>query len=451
MADTAVNGQSRIYVDLIGDLFHYGHLRHLEKAAALGDILVVGVFDDETATRLSHIPVIPMDERVAIVAAMRCVDEVVPGAPASPDTAFLDRYDINTVCLSDDFGNADRRQALAALLDDGSGIVVPYTEDTNTAGIVSRITGTGRPAPSGNTENSAKIHDVAPYAVAGQDNVVLDAVGALAAAFFGRNWLLNREQIGTGTWMSLLRCMAGNTVARQTLGQTDPRFVPALVSLAERCSRAGERVNIIGAAAGLVAPALVETGRKVTVIRPAASGAISETRSEPAPYETVRCGWFDLQESCPPADTFVVMDPAWACLFIIDGDLLFQSTLRLKRELLLCIDFWPENSGSFKPVDNRGTFAFSDSYIRNMLHDQGFFDVEDILTTVDGAPRPKNAAGCNRRSRNDMIETPEKTDGFIYVDGGEALAAGSPAEGTFQRWYRASRQPLGAERFGAEK
>jgi hypothetical protein len=31
MTDTAVSGQSRIYVDLIGDLFHTGHLRPLEK------------------------------------------------------------------------------------------------------------------------------------------------------------------------------------------------------------------------------------------------------------------------------------------------------------------------------------------------------------------------------------------------------------------------------------
>ena len=445
MTDTAVEGQTRVYADLIGDLFHSGHLRHLEKAAALGDILVVGVFDDETATRLSHVPVISMDERVAIIAALRCVDEVVPGAPAAPDTSFLDKYDIDTVCLSDDYNDADRQQALAALLDDGSGIVLPYTEDTNTAGIISRITGIEESAPPASTENSAKIHDTATLATPRTDNAVLDGVGALAAAFFGRDWLLNREQMGTATWMSLLRCMAGNAIARQTLGQTDPRFVPALVSLAEKCSKAGERVNIIGAAAGLVAPALAETGRRVTVIRPSASGAVSETRSRPERYETIRCGWSELQVACPPADTLVVMDPAWACLFIIDGDLLFHTTLRLKREMLLCVDFWPEDSGSFKPVNNRGTFAFTDTYIRNMLHDQGFFDVEDILTTVDGAPRPRNATGCNRVSRNDMVDTPDKKDGFIYLDGGESLPTGSPDEGTFRRWYRASKQALRSE------
>lgn len=442
MTDTAVSGQSRIYVDLIGDLFHTGHLRHLEKAASLGHILVVGVFDDATSARLSHLPVIPMEERVPIIAALRCVDEVVPGAPGIPDIAFLDKYDIDTICLTDDFGDTHRQEALATLLDDGSGIVLPYTEDRNTAGIISRITGMPDTSAVAAGEYSAIVHDTDTRIGTEQDHVVLDAVGALAAAFFGRRWLLNREQVGTPTWISLLKCMAGNAVERQSHNQIDPRFVPAMVALAESCSTAGERINLIGAAAPLVGGSLVETGRKVTVIQPAATAALSETRSQPQPYETIRCGWFDLPDACPPADTLVVMDPAWAGLFIIDGDLLFNTTLRLKRDLLLCVDFWPENSGSFKPIDDRGTFAFSDSYIRNRLHDQGFFDVEDMLTTVDGAPRLKGSPGCNRVSRNDMVETPETKDGFIYLDGGETLHSGTAGEGKFLRWYHASKQPI---------
>lgn len=442
MTETPVTGQSRVYVDLIGDLFHSGHLRHLEKAAALGDALVVGVFDDETSTRLSHVPVIPLEERVAIVAALRCVDEVVPGAPGTPDIAFLDKYDIDTICLTDDFGDTHRQKALAALLDDGNGVVLPYSEVRNTIGIIARITGADETASAVSTKNSAIVHDANTLTGAGQDNAVLDAVGALAAAFFGQNWLLNRAQIGTDAWMSLLRCMAGNAVERQTHGQPDPRFVPALVSLAEQCSQVGERVNLIGSAARLVGAAMVERDRKVTVIQPAATAALSGLQTQPTPYETVRCGWFDLPDACPPADTLVVMDPAWASLLIIDGDLLFNTALRLKRELLLCIDFWPENSGSFSPIDNRGAFAFSDSFIRNMLHDQGFFDVQDVLTTVDGAPRPKGSTGCNRVSRNDIVESPESKDGYIYLDGENSLASGLPSEGKFLRWYRASKQPL---------
>src|SRR3546814_17344871 len=54
------------------DLFHIGHLRILERAAALGSELVVGVSSDELnfGTK-GHYPVYDEDERMAIVSAIR--------------------------------------------------------------------------------------------------------------------------------------------------------------------------------------------------------------------------------------------------------------------------------------------------------------------------------------------------------------------------------------------
>ena len=89
MTEPTPESPVRVYIDLIGDLFHAGHLRHLEKARSLGDTLVIGVFDDETAAQISHVPVMNLDERVAVMAALRCVDEVIPAAPLVPDQAYL--------------------------------------------------------------------------------------------------------------------------------------------------------------------------------------------------------------------------------------------------------------------------------------------------------------------------------------------------------------------------
>jgi rfaE bifunctional protein nucleotidyltransferase chain/domain len=62
------------------DLFHVGHLRYLEGARALADVLVVAVNGDASA-RLQNKgpgrPVVPAAERAEIVAALRCVDHVV--------------------------------------------------------------------------------------------------------------------------------------------------------------------------------------------------------------------------------------------------------------------------------------------------------------------------------------------------------------------------------------
>ena len=59
------------------DLFHVGHLRILERARALGDSLCVGISSDElNMSKKGKLPVCRLEDRLAIVRALRCVDEV---------------------------------------------------------------------------------------------------------------------------------------------------------------------------------------------------------------------------------------------------------------------------------------------------------------------------------------------------------------------------------------
>ena len=67
------------YTSGVYGLFHIGHLNLLARAKAPCDRLVVGVSTDEVVRAYKgHAPIIPFDERVAIVKAIRYVDEVVP-------------------------------------------------------------------------------------------------------------------------------------------------------------------------------------------------------------------------------------------------------------------------------------------------------------------------------------------------------------------------------------
>jgi len=61
------------------DLLHVGHVRYLEGARALGDLLIVGVNSDAAVRRLKGPgrPLMPASERAEILAALRAVDHVV--------------------------------------------------------------------------------------------------------------------------------------------------------------------------------------------------------------------------------------------------------------------------------------------------------------------------------------------------------------------------------------
>jgi rfaE bifunctional protein nucleotidyltransferase chain/domain len=60
------------------DIIHVGHLRYLEEAATLADVLVVAINDDASARALKgpDRPIVPQDERAELVAGFRCVEVV---------------------------------------------------------------------------------------------------------------------------------------------------------------------------------------------------------------------------------------------------------------------------------------------------------------------------------------------------------------------------------------
>lgn len=60
------------------DLIHAGHIRYLQGAKALGDILIVGINSDEQVRSLKGggRPYMPEDERAEIISSLRCVDFV---------------------------------------------------------------------------------------------------------------------------------------------------------------------------------------------------------------------------------------------------------------------------------------------------------------------------------------------------------------------------------------
>src|SRR2546430_15995044 len=73
------NNLSVVFANGCFDPLHVGHVRYLEGAKALGDILIVGVNSDRQVRRLKGAarPLISQDQRAEIVASLSAVDLVV--------------------------------------------------------------------------------------------------------------------------------------------------------------------------------------------------------------------------------------------------------------------------------------------------------------------------------------------------------------------------------------
>ena len=86
----AVRAREQVVVMTNGvfDLLHVGHVRYLEAARKLGDVLIVAVNDDDSVRRLEKGPERPLNklaDRMRMLAALKCVDWVVPFSEDTPE------------------------------------------------------------------------------------------------------------------------------------------------------------------------------------------------------------------------------------------------------------------------------------------------------------------------------------------------------------------------------
>src|ERR687883_103133 len=72
------HGARIVFANGCFDILHVGHVRYLEAARALGDLLVVGINTDEQVRRLKGPgrPFVPERERAELIASLRAVDLV---------------------------------------------------------------------------------------------------------------------------------------------------------------------------------------------------------------------------------------------------------------------------------------------------------------------------------------------------------------------------------------
>ena len=104
------------------DMFHIGHLRLLERIRGMSDRLIVGVSTDEFNALKGKKAMIAYEERRDIVAALRCVDLVIPEHTWGQKAVDIEQYGVGLFAMGGDW--AGRFDELKTLCD------VAYLERT---------------------------------------------------------------------------------------------------------------------------------------------------------------------------------------------------------------------------------------------------------------------------------------------------------------------------------
>jgi glycerol-3-phosphate cytidylyltransferase len=98
------------------DLLHVGHLALLKHCKSLGDVVAVGVASDEVVHSYKpRVPVIPLEQRVEMLEALRCVDIVRPYYELEYVTACKE-LDIDIFVIGADWGDRPHNIAVETYL-----------------------------------------------------------------------------------------------------------------------------------------------------------------------------------------------------------------------------------------------------------------------------------------------------------------------------------------------
>jgi len=117
------------------DLFHLGHVNVLGRAKALGDWLVVGVSSDElNARKKGRRPYFSLEERLAIIADSRAVDEVFVEHALELKGEYITEHRADVLVMGDDWqGRFDHFASLCEV------VYLPRTPEISSTQIITVV------------------------------------------------------------------------------------------------------------------------------------------------------------------------------------------------------------------------------------------------------------------------------------------------------------------------
>lgn len=138
--ELAGEGKRVVFTNGCFDILHRGHVEYLQSAAALGDVLIIGLNNDASVRRIKTAdrPIVHEEDRAFLLAALEIVDYVTLFSEDTPlgliETLLPDVLVKGGDYTRDTIVGADAVEAAG-----GKVAVIPLTPGRSTTGIVERI------------------------------------------------------------------------------------------------------------------------------------------------------------------------------------------------------------------------------------------------------------------------------------------------------------------------
>lgn len=134
-------GKRLVFTNGVFDILHAGHVRLLQEARTLGDLLIVGINSDDSVRQLGkgpERPINPLEDRAMVLAALSCVDAVVSFSEQTP-LALIEALQPEVHVKGGDY-HADALPETPVVRSYGGEIVIlPLLEGRSTTRLVDKL------------------------------------------------------------------------------------------------------------------------------------------------------------------------------------------------------------------------------------------------------------------------------------------------------------------------
>lgn len=135
-----LRGMRTVFTCGVFDVLHAGHVAYLQASRALGDRLIVAVNSDASTRRLkgSARPVNSLQDRMAVLSALRCVDQVVSFEEDTPLNVICD-FEPEIFTKGGDYRAEDLPETPLVRGWGGEVVILPFLEGRSTTTVLAAL------------------------------------------------------------------------------------------------------------------------------------------------------------------------------------------------------------------------------------------------------------------------------------------------------------------------